>query len=177
MKDQLTRVVTQQMHWPPPDRPTTAVQPQPQGETGDVREQTRRDEAQTLLKMDAQEREAHERQRIEQIVAHLDDSFQSEPYDGDWAAQIEAGIALDFGADDWNGNTLAEVRCRSTLCRMVVTHEDLEAADTLVARMGTLQAFADTEGFYQQVPFEDGTSATVVYVARQGSRLPALPSP
>jgi hypothetical protein len=60
---------------------------------------------------------------------------------------------------------------------MVVEHEDLNAASMFVMRMGTLHAFADTEAFYQQATREDGTSATVVYLARQGYRLPALPLP
>jgi hypothetical protein len=90
---------------------------------------------------------------------------------------IEASIADDFETQDWPGNALAEASCRATLCRMVVEHEDLDAAGAFITRLGTLQAFADTEAFYQQVTREDGTSATVIYIARQGYRLPALPSP
>ena len=177
MKDQLARVLKQQAHRPSLDRPATAVQPESEVGTREAQQQVTGDDTQAMLKLDAQEREVQERQRIEQIVSHLDDSFHREPFDNGWAAPIEASVAKDFGAEDWKGNALTEVRCRSTLCRMVVAHEDLGAADSFVTRMGTLQAFADTEGFYQQVTLEDGTSATVLYIARQGYRLPAMPLP
>jgi hypothetical protein len=173
MKDQLARVLKQQAHRAPPGRPATAAQPK--ALATDVQDQDSGDSAQSMLKMNPPEREAQERQRIEQVVSHLDDSFHNESYDSDWAAQIETGITDDFKGIEWNSSTLADTSCRSTLCRVVVTHKNLGAADEFVARMGTLQAFANTEGFYQHVTLEDGTSATVVYIARQGHRLPPIP--
>ena len=176
-KDQLAKIVEQPTHRPQPKKPAIARQPQPQARTTNTLEQVNEDAAQTSSQMDVQERERQERQRIEQIVSHLDDALHSEPDDGGWATQMEVGLAENFDADDWHGNTLAEANCRATLCRIVVAHEDLGAADAFVARMGTLQSFANTEGFYQKVTLTDGTSATVVYIARQGYRLPSMPSP
>jgi hypothetical protein len=173
MKDQLTRVLKQQAHRVPPDRPATAAQPK--ALATDMQNQDNGDNAQSMLKMNPPEREAQERQRIEQVVSHLDDSFHNESYDSDWAAQIETEITEDFKGIEWNSSTLTDTNCRSTLCRVVVTHKNVGAADEFVARMGTLQAFANTEGFYQHVTLEDGASATVVYIARQGHRLPPIP--
>jgi hypothetical protein len=161
----------------PPDQPLTAGQPYSQAGAREAQEQAGGDEAQEILTREAQEREAQERQRIDQFVLHLDDAFHSEPDEGGWAAPVEAGITKDFQLGDWQGNTLAEASCRTTLCRMVVEHENPDAAGTFVTRMGTLQAFADTEAFYQQVTHENGTVTTVVYIARQGHQLPAMPSP
>jgi hypothetical protein len=173
LKDQVLKqqaLLKQQARTALAARASTPVHPDRQDETGG-------DDAPSIPEMDPEEREAQERQHTEQIVSNLDDSLQSEPSDDSWAAQIEAGIAEDFRAGDWKGSKLQDANCRSTLCRLVVAHERLEAADGFVPRMGMLQAFANTEAFYQTVTLEDGTPATVIYLARQGHRLPAMPSP
>jgi hypothetical protein len=140
-------------------------------------EPAREDIAQARPPLDARERQKQGRQRIEQIVAHLDEAFHEEPADGAWATQIEDDLAEDFHVYDWSGHALAEARCRSTLCRLVVSHDDKDAISAFIMRMGTLQAFANTEGFYQHVTLADGTPATVIYIAREGFSLPAMPSP
>lgn len=181
LKDQLSTVLKeqavlkQQARGALAARSSTPTQSHPQAGARDVSEQIGGDDVPSILE-DPEERKAQERQHIEQIVSNLDDSLQSESYDDSWAAQIEADIAEDFRADDWKGSTLQDADCRSTLCRLVVAHERPEAAGAFVPRMGMLQAFANTEAFYQTITLEDGEPATVIYLARQGHRLPAMPS-
>lgn len=183
LKDQLSTVLKeqivlkQQARAALAARSSTPTQSDPQAGTRDSSEQVGGDDAPSILEMDPEERKAQERQHIEQIASNLDDSLQSESYDDSWGAQIEADIAEDFRADDWKGSKLQDADCRSTLCRLVVAHERPEAADAFVPRMGMLQAFANTEAFYQTITLEDGEPATVIYLARQGHRLPAMPSP
>ena len=121
--------------------------------------------------------QAQERERIQQMISHLDVAIQSEPLDSGWAAQVQTGLTDAFKGDDWLGNELAYTDCRVTLCRVEVAHKDANVAGAYVARIGTLAAFANTQGFYQQVTRADGALATVVYVARQGYRLPPMKSP
>jgi len=183
LKDQLSTVLKeqaalkQQARAALAARSSTPIQSDPQAGARDASEQVRGDDATSILEMDPEEREMQERQNTEQIVSNLDDFLQSQSYDDSWAAQIEADIAEDFRADDWEGSKLQDADCRSTLCRLVVAHERPEAADAFVPRMGLLQAFANTEAFYQTITLEDGEPATVIYLARQGHRLPAMPSP
>jgi hypothetical protein len=73
------------------------------------------------------------------MVSHLDAVFYSEPDERGWAAQMETHITKEFGSDDWKGNALADVRCRLSLCRMGVAHEDLDTGYTFVARAGRWQ--------------------------------------
>jgi len=182
LKDQLSTVLReqavlkQQAHAALAARSSTPMQSDPQAGARNASEQVGGDDAPSILEMDPEERKAQERQHTEQIISNLDDSLQSESYDDSWAAQIETDIAEDFRADEWKGSKLQDADCRSTLCRLLVAHESPEAADAFVPRMAMLQAFANTEAFYQTVRLEDGEPATVIYLARQGHRLPAMPS-
>lgn len=183
LKDELSRVLKeqavlkQQARAAVAARSSTPMQSDPQAGARDASEQVGGGDVPSILEMNPEEREAQERQHTERIVSNLDDSLQSESYDDSWAAQVEADIAEGFRADDWKGSKLQDADCRSSLCRLVVAYERPEAADAFIARMGMLQAFADTEAFYQTVTLEDGKPATVIYLARQGHRLPAMPSP
>jgi hypothetical protein len=97
----------QQVHKPPLDRPATAAQPQPQAATRDGWELPSADNFQEMLQMDAQEWETQARQRMEQIVSRLDDSFYREP---GRVTEVKAAMGEDLEGDESNGNALGDVR-------------------------------------------------------------------
>lgn len=118
--------------------------------------------------------EAAERQRLTQYAAVLDGTLHGEPYDNRWAEQIESSLTRAFNGNDWAGNQLLSAACRSTLCRIEVAHENPKAEGQFLARIGTLQAFANTRGFYQRVAGQNGGSVTIFYAAREGHELPVM---
>ncbi len=120
------------------------------------------------------EAEAAERQRLTQYTAVLDGKLDGEPYDNRWAEQIESSLTRAFNGNDWAGNQLLSAACRSTLCRIEVAHKNPKAEGQFLARIGTLQAFANTRAFYQRVAGQNGGSVTVFYAAREGHELPVM---
>ena len=106
-------------------------------------------------------------------VARLDAAMAGEPADGRWFSQVERDVRALLASPNGHGGRLQSLACKSSLCRVEVSHGDLETQEAFLERMTYLAPF-DSEGLVRRVTGADGTQRTVVYFARQGHRLPAL---
>ncbi|MEE9397883.1 MAG: hypothetical protein V3V31_12810 [Methylococcales bacterium] len=109
-----------------------------------------------------------------QRIALLEENVRSEPVDNNWTPQAEDAIHRALSDAELGGTAIINVDCRSTLCRMEIAHDNSQA----------LLAFQDT--FFSQVSGllpgvlmdhierENGTTETVVYLARESYALPSL---
>lgn len=121
--------------------------------------------------------EEREREHTSQLVAFLDGQFQSEAVDTQWGSQAEAQITDAFSLEALQASRLRGVRCQATMCRVEVDYIDTDAERAFMTHLGKLEAFVNAEAFYERTDHDDGSVATLIYVARSGHRLPEPPEP
>lgn len=112
-------------------------------------------------------------QAVTAAVGRLDAALAHEPADGRWFSQVERDVRALLASPNGHGGRLQSLACKSSLCRVEVSHGDLETQEAFLERLTYLAPF-DSEGLIRRVVAADGTQRTVVYFARQGHRLPAL---
>ena len=106
-------------------------------------------------------------------VTRLDSALANEPADGRWFSQVERDVRALLASPNGHGARLQSLACKSSLCRVEVSHGDLETQEAFLERLTYLAPF-DSEGLVRRVAGPDGTQRTVVYFARSGHRLPSL---
>lgn len=97
-----------------------------------------------------------------------------EAMDYGWAPMMEARLRAGFDNAMPEGTQLMEGTCRSTMCRVEVTHRDADAQLKFVAALAPLGLFSNDgqRGVMQQS--DDGTGLRATYfIAREGHRLAA----
>lgn len=113
--------------------------------------------------------ERNQAERIDTIEANL----RGERLDATWAAQASDAIKHAIADEALIGTSVQDVECRATLCRVEVVHDNLPAAQFV-------QLFAMKVGpvlprmTSQPVQKDDGTSGTLIYLAREGHDFPPL---
>ncbi|MES2887319.1 MAG: hypothetical protein V4739_04830 [Pseudomonadota bacterium] len=106
----------------------------------------------------------------------LDKTFQAEAIDQAWATPLETRLRNGFDATSPVGSRLIEASCRTTLCRVEVTHTDTAAQDRFVAAMAPLGLFSNngiTGLAFHQGDDKSGLRS-VYFIARPGQDLSAL---
>lgn len=108
-----------------------------------------------------------------QVAANLDARFAAEAYDSGWAGKTEAKLNQLFVGDRLEGNQLAAAVCRTSLCRIEVTHSDQGAEQRFLAEFSSSGQFVsdDTSGFYHRRVDYNGIAHTVFFWARVGHQL------
>jgi hypothetical protein len=115
----------------------------------------------------AEERRRERTERLAQL-ARVDEDFQHEPVDADWAAGMSARIQ-DVLAEGAIGSTrVLAASCRSSLCRIEARHADQASRDAFASiRRGIPGNF-----WIQQVDPDDepgdGTLRTIAFFVRPG---------
>jgi hypothetical protein len=108
---------------------------------------------------------ARDKRRFEGLAAKL----AGEPLDPGWAPATERLIADTLGKPEFKGSKLLSATCRSTLCRFEVGHQDERArrrfSSTLPNRLPSLPSGSMRNA-------EGNDTRTIVYVAREGHRIP-----
>jgi hypothetical protein len=112
-------------------------------------------------------------QAVTGAVTRLDTAMANEPADGRWFSSVERDVRALLASPNGHGARLQSLACKSSLCRVEVSHGDPEAQEAFLERLTYLAPF-DSEGLIRRVAGADGTQRTVVYFARQGHRLPSL---
>ncbi len=121
-------------------------------------------------------RQEEERIRSEEArITSFDRQLETEPYDKDWAPDAEKKIVETFSPDRFQGSVIGGVNCSSSLCRVIIHHEDDRSYNEF------------TEGFVKSVPWSsqgwakgssaddgDGVAKTLIYISREGTPLPKM---
>lgn len=109
-------------------------------------------------------------------VALLDEVFNSEPYDSQWAAATESTLMHSFAEARLEGSQLTAASCRSTLCRIDVVHADKAAEGRFLAGFASTGEFVSDQarGFYTSSVDYNGMPRTVFFWARAGHELSAM---
>jgi hypothetical protein len=130
---------------------------------GNARETTAKPPAPAPLTQE--EVSARDRKRFEGLARKL----AAEPLDPRWAPTAERLIADTLGKPVFKGSKLLEATCRSTLCRFEVSHE----TDAARSRFGsTLPTRLPSMPSGSMRNAEGTDRKTIVYVAREGHRVP-----
>jgi len=111
-------------------------------------------------------------------VTTLQEQFYAEPYDEMWAAETEQQLMNLFFKEPLTGNQLVEAACRSTFCRIDISHADTEAEEGFLAAFVESGQFVDDgeQGYYHRESDVNGVIGTVFYYARKGYQLPVKKS-
>ena len=108
---------------------------------------------------------AHDKRRFEGLAVKL----AAEPVDRSWAPATERLIADTLAKPAFKGSKLLAATCRSTLCRFDVSHDSetdrRTFSSTLPNRLPSLPSGSMRNA-------EGNERKTIVYVAREGHRIP-----
>lgn len=95
--------------------------------------------------------------------------FGEQAYDERWAPDTEARINDAFESAELETSQLLEASCKSTLCRIEVSHANAEAERQFLSRFSQqpLLQGGGVAGSYQKIVDESGEIRSVFYIARQ----------
>ena len=136
----------------------TRVAPQP----GEVAE---RDPASDSVEPPLSEREA-----VTAIAFELDSRFADDPDDSQWGADTERVVADLLEGVPAAGNALLSADCRSTMCRVEISHTDRWAREDLLSHVPGKAPF-DHQVFFHPGELDGDRLVTVFYLSRAGHRL------
>lgn len=110
----------------------------------------------------------------EAVAEGLDKLFQSEGVDAQWAPAAQARLRGSYDSASPAGSMLVEAACRSSLCRVEVTHSDEAAQARFVAVLAPRGLFANDGVSGVAVHQAQGKGLrSVYYIAREGKDLSA----
>jgi len=113
-----------------------------------------------------EEDRARSRERMEFLATALD----REPRDRAWGSQMESRVTNAVSPVAFPGTHVESTDCRSTLCRVVLSHDDANAAAAIGTFPMSVPDFA--EGVLTASNDAKGRPLTIGYFARTGHKLP-----
>lgn len=98
--------------------------------------------------------------------------FQGENEDPEWAPSTLSTIYEQFEKPELEGTELLGADCRASICRVEVRHsnDDAETNFSLLFPLGLAEVLPQVS--YHQQSNPDGSTSTVMYMAREGYELP-----
>jgi hypothetical protein len=108
---------------------------------------------------------------VEARMALLDQQERTERADSRWSGPATAQIQALFSGDKLAGSTLRDATCQTTLCRIEVDHRDALALDRFLGELPARLGW-NTNSYAQTLTHEDGSATLVLYLSREGYRLP-----
>lgn len=93
----------------------------------------------------------------------VETAFLSEPYDASWAPAVEAEVWNDFEKSDLQTSRLDSVDCRTTVCRIEISHQDQQAQSEFLVQMA--QQANGRSGTVHQIDGSDSL-ATLIYLSK-----------
>ncbi len=94
-------------------------------------------------------------------IAQLDERFNTEGYDVQWAAQVESETWDEFYRAQLSSSEIEAVDCRTTVCKITVTHENEDAAQQFHNQL--LRSINGRNGKIHNHVDEHGLRITTVY--------------
>lgn len=113
-------------------------------------------------------------QMLEQRMTFIESSFFSEPVDGAWSVEAIDTIDEATASEELAETAVFAVDCRATLCRMEVQHDDPQALAEFEQWLPRKVVDMLPRITMDRIDGIDGSVTTVVYLARDGYRLPGL---
>ncbi len=109
------------------------------------------------------------------VAEALNRVFQGEVVDAAWAGPMQTRLRNSFDAASPAGSMLVDAACRSSLCRVEVTHVNEAAQERFVAALAPQGLFANdgVRGAVQHKAEGQGLRS-VYFIAREGKDLSAL---
>ncbi len=111
-----------------------------------------------------------EETRLEAIEATL----RGEAIDATWAAQATDAIEQTLEDKALEGSVLHALECRSTLCRVEVTHPNPTARADFMLRFPMAVGLVLPSMTVRPIEGDDGSSTSSIYLTREGHELPPL---
>jgi hypothetical protein len=106
----------------------------------------------------------------QRFEAHLAAVMAGETDDRAWSGKMVARIDASFhGGGAFAGSHVKSAVCKRTLCRVEIVHDDEAAHEHFLDAVTGTPPF-DSQGFVRPSP----SGGTLVYLAREGTRLPRL---
>ncbi len=97
-------------------------------------------------------------------VAQIEEKFQHEAYDTQWAVMVESQTWEKFYAADLNSSDIESVDCRTSVCKIVVTHENQDAEQTF--KQALLAEVGNTQGVLHSNTSDQGIITTTLFRLR-----------
>ncbi|MDC0669030.1 hypothetical protein [Nannocystis radixulma] len=117
-----------------------------------------------------EEHQARSRERSRQRVELMTTTAAGEAVDPDWAPAMERRIAERFAANAPSDFKLRSASCKTSLCIAEIETPSDEAS---IGRTGWPRYLGFKRGYVHHRGEEGGSFRTVVFIARDGHRLPA----
>lgn len=121
-----------------------------------------------------EERRAAADRRSKEALSKLEGALQAEDVDNSWLHDVQSKLQSVFQRDTLSGSTLATSDCRTSMCRIEITHEAGTDATEFQSEFVSETAELFPQGIFQQVTGPDGKQVTIGYFARDGHTLPKL---
>jgi hypothetical protein len=125
--------------------------------------------------VDPVEQEQQDREYLQQEIALMENALGSETADASGSMTTAAEISRVIQTAALEKTSVNGVQCGTTLCRIDVTHADLQSVMQFNLALNQIDTFGNSEGFVQQLPRPDGGVDVVMYVSRGNHTLPASP--
>ena len=114
-------------------------------------------------------------ERLERRMAFIQSTFAAEPRDPRWASDAGNEIRDAVSAPEFARSRVTEIDCRTTLCRLQIEHASTAARERFVVEMPTRLPSLPRATTRFLPEGDDGTSLAIMYLVRQGERMPAPP--
>ena len=108
----------------------------------------------------------------EEIGQTLERALRAEARDPDWSEATEQQIARVFHASSIQGTTLTRAFCGTTMCQVVMSHENETTREDFLEFIPELPPF-NTSGLMYETPVPDVPVTTTLIFAREGHELAA----
>ena len=115
-------------------------------------------------------------EKVEQRRLTFETAFEEELPDRDWAKETESEIRSAAQNDRFSGSEVLDVTCKSTVCRMTVSHEDEASLHAFVEQFD-FYAPPTQESWHDTTGNEHDGFTTTYYSVKKGHYITASPPP
>lgn len=112
--------------------------------------------------------------QAKQVTSTLDNEMSNEPFDELWAPEMQATITATLQNTNFQGSDLLTVNCQSSLCRIDIEHENMNAEVEFLHNFVPTAGYTDTQTFFSRTVESDGRSVMTYYISRDGYAMPLL---
>jgi hypothetical protein len=118
---------------------------------------------------DPQARDQTRQQRRRERLHVLETRFQREPRVTPWSTATAAAITQVLAREELQQTHVVDMACRATLCRLEVTHPDLQAVDDFAHLFPMELAGVLPQMHYDHEQLHDGSIRMVIYMGHERS--------
>jgi hypothetical protein len=101
----------------------------------------------------------------------VESALESQPVDRNWAQDVASTVSAAMSEPELAGSSIERLDCRSTICRIEISHVDQAARDNFFAAF-QLDVHSLPNGMMIPREGANGRPATLAFFSREGTRLP-----